>query len=257
MKEKMDELYLRCSQSNESFDKYNTVAAISACKHFVDEFSTWYIRRSRDRVGPSSEDPQDRQAFYNTTYVVLTTFSKLIAPVTPFISENIFRNLTDKESVHLEMWPEVETSLINDNLEKEMSNAMSLSSVLNAFRKEKGVKVKIPFRELTYTGSEISTKILEIVKEEGNVYELVFGGKADEYKIEGSTNEDNLDAVAGEVRDLIRQIQSERKKMGTKIDQKINVYLSSWPQDFEKEIKKKALVNEIIKSDSFKIEVLQ
>lgn len=243
-------------EMTKSLDNYNTIVAISAYKNFVNEFSTWYIRRSRDRVGPSSEDTVDRQSFYNTTYVALITLAKLIAPVTPFISENIFRNLTDKESVHLETWPVIREELMNDKLEKEMDNAISLSSVLNAFRKQAGIKVKIPFRKLSYSGEELSEKVEKIVKEEGNVYELKFNKTQAEYVVEGNTNEENLDTVSGEVRDLIRQIQGERKKMGTKIDQRINVYLNSWPLEFEEVIKKKALVNNLIKSDAFKVEVL-
>lgn len=239
-----------------SLDNYNTITAISAYKKFVDEFSTWYIRRSRDRVGPASENSEDRQDFYNTTYYVLITLCKLIAPITPFISENIFRNLTDRESVHLEMWPTVDNQLIDELLEKEMDNAIALSSALNAFRKEAAVKVKIPFKKLSYKGPEITEQVLKIVKEEGNVYDLEYKGSADEYAVDGSTGDDNLDIVAGQVRDLIRMIQNERKKMGTKIDQKINVYLESWPHEFEEMIKRKALIESLIKSDTFRVEVL-
>ncbi|MCB1160987.1 MAG: class I tRNA ligase family protein, partial [Leptospiraceae bacterium] len=82
----------------EDLNAYDTVAAITKLEKFVNEFSTWYIRRSRDRVGPSAENVEDRNAFYWTCEHVLVSVSKLLAPVTPFIAEEIFRNLTGKES---------------------------------------------------------------------------------------------------------------------------------------------------------------
>src|SRR4029079_10985196 len=88
-----------------SLDGYDTVAAIDAIKAFVTDFSTWYIRRSRDRVGPSATDQADKEAFYETTYIVLTTITKLFAPIAPFITEEIYRNITGEESVHLADWP--------------------------------------------------------------------------------------------------------------------------------------------------------
>lgn len=238
-------------------DNYNTVAAIAGYKRFVNELSTWYVRRSRDRVGPSVEDKNDKNDFYATCNEVLITLSKLAAPITPFVSEEIFRNLTGKESVHLEDWPEMNEVLVDKTLEQEMGYAQELASSINSIRKQEGIKIKIPFKKLSYEGvSEISNEISEIVKAEGNVYELEFAGKKDVYTVSSIGGEENLDKNAGEARDIIRSIQLKRKEIGTELTQKVKVSLPSWPEEFEEEIKKRALVSELLKSEEFKVETL-
>lgn len=241
----------------DSLDNYNTVNAVTEYKKFVSELSTWYVRRSRDRVGLSVEDKNDRDCFYTTTYKVLTTLSKLIAPITPFIAEEIYRNLTDSESVHLELWPEIESQNIDLELEAEMSLAQELSSAVNAFRKEKSIKVKIPIIELGYRGDkEISSEMMNIIYDEVNVRSLKFEGKGVEYTVDGSVEDNNLDREAGEARDIIRSIQKKRKELMTGMSDKVNVVLPNWPQAYEEEIKRKALVENIVKGETFQVEVL-
>ncbi len=233
---------------------YDTVGAVNHVQDFVNSMSTWYIRRSRDRVGASVEDKNDKNSFYSTTYVVLTTLTKVMAPLTPFISEAIFKNLSGRLSVHLEQWPVAIESIIDNKLEEEMAHAQNLASVLNAFRKQAGVKVKIPFKTLSYKGPiELSAQILEIVREEVNVEELLYAGKADDFGAEGDTSEANQNVEAGQARDIIRKIQQERKKLGTTLSQQVKVTTSSWPAKYEEEIKRKALVSELIKGEEFSV----
>ncbi len=238
-------------------DNYNTVAAITGYKRFVNELSTWYIRRSRDRVGPSVEDKNDKNDFYATCNEVLVTLSKLAAPIIPFVSEEIFRNLAGKESVHLEDWPQMNAALIDSALEAEMGYAQELASSINSIRKQEGIKVKVPFKKLAYEGAcELSDEVSEIVKAEGNVYKLEFTRKNDVFIVPSIGGEENLDKNAGEARDIIRSIQLKRKEMGTELTQKVKVSLPSWPEEFEEEIKKKALVSELLKSEEFTVETL-
>jgi isoleucyl-tRNA synthetase len=200
------------------------------------------------------EDQNDKNNFYSTCYNVLVTVAKLSAPVTPFISEEIFRNLTGKESVHLEQWPQIDESLIDLKLENEMQLGQELASAINAVRKQKGIKVKIPFKKLSYKGlHEISEEVADVVKAEGNVYSLEFVGKKDSYSIPSIGGEENLDKKAGEARDIIRSIQQKRKEMGTTLSQMVKVSLPSWPVEFEAEIKRKALVSELIKAENFEV----
>ena len=237
-------------------EEYDTVGTVGHVQEFVNSFSTWYIRRSRDRVGASVEAQNDKNSFYSTTYVVLTTASKVMAPLAPFISESIFKNLTGRLSVHLENWPQAEESVIDNALEEEMTHAQDLASVLNAFRKQAGVKVKIPFKTLSYTGPvELSKEILDIVKEEVNAEELVYGGKSEEFQAQGDTSEANQNVSAGEARDIIRKIQQERKKIGTTLSQKVTVILPQWPAEYEDEIKRKALVSDLVKGDQFSVSI--
>jgi len=238
----------------QELENFNTVGAISKYKKFVDELSTWYIRRSRDRVGVSSGNREDRDSFYNTCYEVLITLTKLTAPITPFVSESIFKNLTSEESVHLEDWPEVQEAMIDKELEEEMRSAAELASSINAFRKENLVSVKFPFKKMEYSGPmEFSPEILDIVKEEVNVYKLVYKDKKDKYSILGDSSEKNQDIEAGRARDIIRKIQQERKRIGASLDERVEAYIKEWPEKYEEEIKRKALVKTLTKSEEFKV----
>ena len=135
-----------------------------------------------------------------------------------------------------------------------MIHAQNLASVLNAFRKQAGVTVKIPFKKLSYKGPvELSAQILEIVREEVNAEELLYEGMSEEFEATGDTSQANQNVEAGMARDIVRKIQQERKKLGTTLSQKVNVTLSSWPEQYEDEIKRKALVSELIKGEEFTV----
>ncbi len=240
----------------ESLEKYDTVGAIAKLEEFITSLSTWYIRRSRDRVGPSAENKKDKQAFYETAYYVFTTFCKLLAPITPFVSEEIYRNLTGEESVHLANWPKQnkEQRTKNKELLYEMNNGMQLASKIHAFRKEANIKVRIPLRKLSYKGPEELTKDVEkIVLDEVNVYELTYVGKSEDYEVSGDVTEKNQDVEAGKARDIIRKIQEERKKLGTSLDEKVDVVIDAWPKEFTEEIKKKTLIRTLAKGETFKV----
>ncbi len=239
----------------ESLEKYDTISAIEKLQKFVDDFSTWYIRRSRNRVGPLAGNSKDKEAFYQTTYAVLTTFSMVLAPFTPFLAEEMYRNLTQEESVHLTTWPEHNSKFRIKNSEsliKEMENGIKLASKVHSFRKEASIKVRIPLRRLLYKGpEEITKEVIQVVLDEVNVYELEYKGLGDDYEISGDASEKNQDLIAGKAREIIRQIQEERKKLGTKLDEKVDVVLENWPKEFEIDIKKKALIRNLEKGKTF------
>ncbi len=235
-------------------EKYSVYKASLEVEEFVSDLSLWYVRRSRNRIGASADDIEDKNNCYATLYTVLVNLSKILAPFNPFIAEEMYKNLTDEKSVHLSEWPDVNKEFINEDLEKEMQCARKLAEVGHAFRKNSKVKVRIPFKKLTYNGEkEISSKVLDIVKQELNVYELAFSKKQKEYEVVGEVDESNQDLEAGEARDIIRKIQEERKRLGTKIDEKVNVEISSWPEKFEEMIKKRAMINKLSKSSDFKV----
>lgn len=240
-----------------SLDGYDTVEAIGLYKKFVDELSTWYLRRSRDRVGASSESENDRNAFYETMHEVLAVLSKLVAPITPFIAEEIYRNLTDCESVHLESWPEIDVEAVSDALEEDMQMGQDLASAVSFFRKQHAIKVKVPINMLSYSGpKEIGAEVMTVVLSEVNVRELIFQRVGETFEVDGSTDETNLDLAAGMARDIIRSIQKRRKELGTGMADYVNVLLPSWPAEYEDEIKKKALVQDIKVADAFEVEIV-
>ncbi len=241
----------------EALDKYDTVTAVTKVQEFVTSLSTWYIRRSRDRVGPAAEDEEDKNAFYATAYQVLISLTKIAAPIIPFVSEEIYRNLTAVESVHLADWPQFEEKTIDEKVEREMKSAMEIASLVHMVRKTNNIPVRIPLKVMSYEGpSELSEEISKIVRDETNVEELKFGGKADNYKVDGDVGSKNQNLAAGEAREIVRKIQGERKNLGTALDEKVDVEIESWPSSFESEIKRKALVRNLTKAVEFKVKRL-
>ena len=176
-------------EATEALDSYDTVSAITKIQDFVNDLSTWYIRRSRDRVGHSAEDDTDKKLFYETTFAVLATLSKLFSPIAPFISEEIFKNLTGKDSVHLADWPDYDSSLIDEDLENEMETGRGLVSQVHMMRKTNDVPIKIPLKAMSYSGpNQLSEEILNVLKSEMNVQDLKF-----DKKVNSNTVKRNID----------------------------------------------------------------
>ena len=241
-------------QLGDELDKYDTVSAINKIQGFVTELSTWYIRRSRDRVGPTVEDGQDKQLFYETSLFVLKNLAQVAAPIIPFITDEIYRNLTGEESVHLSLWPDYDSSVTDEELEIEMKAGQELVSQAHMIRKTNNIPVRIPFKTLTYNGpKEISDEVLEVVKSEVNVLDLKFRKKIESFEVKGDISEKNQDFDAGLAREIIRKIQAERKNLGTDLAEKVDVEIEGWPEKFENEIKRKALVDNLKKSDMFRV----
>jgi isoleucyl-tRNA synthetase len=237
-----------------SLENYDAQKATLEIENLVNDLSLWFVRRSRDRVGPSSEDKNDRNAFYNTLYFVLVNLSKILSPFIPFISEEIFTNLTQEESVHLTDWPELDEKAIDIKLEDEMFNARLLVEVSHALRKQAEIKVRIPIKNMTYSGPmNFSEEVLKVIKDEINVYELIFDKKSTSFTVDAKTSDDNLDLNFGLARDIVRKIQEERKKLQTQPNEKVRITLPFWPREHEEYIKRKALISEIIEDEKFSV----
>ncbi len=234
-----------------ALDGYDTVVAISALKAFITDFSTWYIRRSRERL--YGEEKEDIDAFFATTSHILIKLSKLIAPIAPFVSEEIYKNITGEESVHLSLWPEEDNGLLNLDLENEMEIARQIVELVHFERKKAQIKVRQPLEKITVVlESELSEPIKEVIKLEVNVKNIeVVKGEKLRVVLYTEITEDLRQE--GEAREIIRKIQQERKKLGTKRDELVNVYLNSWPESFVEEIKRRALVSEMKKSVNFEL----
>ncbi len=239
----------------ESLDTYDTVTAISSQQKFVDEFSTWYIRRSRDRVGPSAEDGEDRNAFYSTSHTVLMTLSLLLAPLAPFIAEAMYKNLTGEESVHLSEWPSVNQDNIDETLIRDMQAVRKVVELGHAKRKETGIKVRQPLAKFSVISNQLTIpqELVTLIKDELNVKEVVFEKGEGDLRGEFDTDITPDLQKEGEARDIIRKIQGERKVIGTTPDEKIAVILPSWPKEFEEEIKKKTLSSILTQGEVFQV----
>ena len=154
------------AQSGKLLEKYDNRSATDIIENFVSDLSTWYVRRSRSRIGPSAKDGHDKKAAYQTLHAVLVSLSQILAPMMPFISEEIYRNLTGKESVHLADWPSYDEKLIDKNLEEKMILVRQIVEKGHALRKEKGIKVRQPLKKLKIKNEKL--KIIERAVFSGN-----------------------------------------------------------------------------------------
>ncbi|HEX4219360.1 MAG TPA: isoleucine--tRNA ligase [Acidimicrobiales bacterium] len=181
------------AEVTQTLDGYDPFPAASSIARLVDDLSNWYVRRSRRRFWRTDPgaDPADSLAAQATLHEALVTLSLLLAPMTPFLADRMWRDLTgaaDDQSVHLADWPSVVADAVDRGLEEEMALARRLSSIGRAARAEAGIKVRQPLaRALVYLppGSptppegvvedELNVDVVEATSELGDVltYELV------------------------------------------------------------------------------------
>ena len=161
---------------NENMDKFEVTKVVRAISDFViEDLSNWYIRRNRRRFWNTEVD-DDKKAVYNTTYEILLGISKIIAPITPFVAEEMYRNLTDNKSVHLDFIPECDESLIDEALEEKMDIVRNLVTIGRASREKVKIKVRQPLSEIVvdFALKEKIGDLEELIKEELNVKHVVF-----------------------------------------------------------------------------------
>ena len=167
----------------DSYEEYDLNKVVKYLTDFVSEdLSNWYIRRNRKRFW-GSELNNSKKCVYYTTYKTLLDLSKLIAPITPFISEEIYQNLTDEESVHLSDFPKYNKELINEEIEEKMDLVRDLISLGRNAREEKKIKVRQPIKEIILDGKnkDILSDLTDLIKEELNVKEIVFEDDLSKY----------------------------------------------------------------------------
>lgn len=207
-------------------DSYQIDKAARPIADIVDDLSTWYLRRSRDRF--KGDDVRDKEQAMQTTRFALLTLSKLLAPFVPFMAEHMYQNIRNEisklgatsamlmpESVHLTEWPVLPP--VDHMVLESMTSARKLVEIGLAMRAKADIKVRQPLASFTYTaegassesGVELSKDFLQILQEELNVKEVKKGA------------ENALDTVLtvelqeeGVVRDIIRAAQEARKNEG-------------------------------------------
>ena len=164
-------------------DVYDVNKAVHYIQYFVcEELSNWYIRRNRRRFWGSKLD-NSKMAVYKTTYDVLVGLCKLIAPISPFISEEIYRNLTNEKSVHLADFPKSNKKLIDNKLEEKMDLVIELISSARNIREEAKIKVRQPISEVIFE-SKYKKELggfEDLFKEELNVKNVVWANDMSKY----------------------------------------------------------------------------
>jgi isoleucyl-tRNA synthetase len=222
----LSELQLVIRSVDESLAAYDVYGATQKIETLIDNLSNWYIRRSRKRFW-KSEDDSDKESAYRTLYDVLVALAKLMAPFTPFLSEEMYKNLTlpnadaigggqaGEESVHLAEYPVADESLIDEKLNEQMRAVRDLVTRGLKLRADAAVKVRQPLSRFRIGEVELSEEMHEILKEELNVKNIVAG------ELGLDTNITPELRLEGEMREVVRAIQEGRKKAGFNVEDRI------------------------------------
>lgn len=198
-----------------SFDEYDLNKVVHYLSSFVSEdLSNWYIRRNRNRFW-GSELNNSKKSVYITTYEVLVGLSKLIAPITPFISEELYRNLTNEESVHLTDYPQVDKTLINEKIEEKMDLVRSLISIGRYVREETKIKVRQPLSKAYLDGKneKLIKDLVPLIEEELNIKEITFVNDLNEYM--NLSVKPNFKTVGKVFGPLIKEFQAKLENLSS------------------------------------------
>lgn len=220
-------------------DKYDVMRATRLVAPFISDFSTWYLRLSRERL--KAENSQQVSQVFGTA---LAVSAQLFAPIVPFFSELVYQQLNDDDkSIHLSDYPEILDDYQDKELEVAMNELRQLVELGHAQRKSSRVPLRQPLASVTFNKSasfKDNAELVEILKQELNVKEVLWGEVKDEdlgvcfdLKITA-----DLEAE-GDARQIIRRIQNWRKKAGLKVEKQVPAYLKTWPNQFTKMIEEK------------------
>ncbi len=175
--------------AREGMDAYDATGAGRAIEAFVDDLSNWYVRRSRRRFwNPGGGTNPDTSAAFHTLYECLITVAGLLAPLTPFVAEALWRNLAADRagrpaSVHLSDYPPAGLARTDDGLERSMAAARQAVELGRRVRVETRTKVRQPLAEaVVHTGDRAALEpLLDVVADELNVKRVVFAASAEEF----------------------------------------------------------------------------
>lgn len=172
----LSELHQLIQTVTENMDLYNLTKATRPMMDFVDNLSNWYIRRSRRRFWKSENDG-DKSDAYQTLHTVLVEFSKLLAPFMPFLADEMYKNLTGEESVHLADWPKAKKAYVQTELNEETHVVREIVALGHAVRDQANIKVRQPLA-LVRVGLPVSVDSAlvlaqqDVICEELNVKQL-------------------------------------------------------------------------------------
>jgi isoleucyl-tRNA synthetase len=210
-------LYQLVREVTTHMDNFAISEATRPIMDFILDLSQWYVRRSRDRF--KGDDEEDKMYALHTLRHVLMTLSKLMAPFTPFIAEQVWQKVSGKSSsVHLELWPEL--SAVNDGILIDMERVRKVVEMGMSLRKESGVRVRQSLATLS-VNMKFDAELSSIIADELNVKEVtdVFGAdymtrEDGEFTIALDTNITSELREEGLLRELIRAINQLRKESG-------------------------------------------
>ena len=252
----VSKVYALRNQITAGMEAYNIPNALSEVLAFIDDLSNWFVRRSRRRFW-KSEDDNDKNAAYSTLYYTLVYLAKLLAPFTPFLAEELYQKMTGAasdssivESVHLLDWPEageIDQEVLNKMERTREMITEGLALRMQRSETEEQIKVRQPLAKFVYTGEKLDEFYEKIIAEEVNVKEVANG---DELMLDKNLTPELC--AEGFVRELIRFVQSARKKAGLEVDDRIKLSLSiEVDAKWQETLKAEVLATELVKDANF------
>jgi isoleucyl-tRNA synthetase len=243
-----------------AMDGYDLPRATRPITAFIDDLSTWYIRRSRDRF--KDESKEDKKAALETTGYVLLTLSKLIAPFMPFMAENLWQRLSgnnfedENKSVHLESWPTSHSMehIAHNNILVNMEIVRKIVELGLAKRDEAGIKVRQPLSQLSIVNCQLSDEFVDLVKDELNVKEVKCEKGEGEISVELDLELTEELKLEGVKREVVRFVNALRKDAGLSVQDKVNIYWQSEGENLKKAI---GLFKAEILKDTLAVDLIQ
>jgi isoleucyl-tRNA synthetase len=262
----ISELHQLIKEVDVEMENYHLMQATRKFAPFIDNLSNWYIRRSRKRFWKSENDGDKNEA-YATLHYVLVELSKTIAPFAPYLADEIYKNLTNEESVHLVDYSVSDKALIDEEINKSMAEVREIIKVGLQLRARNQMKVRQPLSELIINNEKLDNELIEIIKEELNVKAVSVKnaqqkGHSSKRSVgngRGATsslrdNKNSLENIAwsedvkiglnleitselkaeGQARELIRAIQQMRKEADYQLDDRIKIGYSGLKNVFSK-----------------------
>jgi len=193
-----------------NLEKYDVVTAARLLENFVDDFSNWYIRRSRERF-QKPKDQKEKEAAAQTFYFVLFNFAKLLAPFAPFIAEEIYQQLKNRKdplSVHLCAYPQPDKKTLAKNLLAKMTLTRAVVAAALSKRAEAGIKIRQPLASLTIK-EKLGKEFLALIADEVNI-KMVKAGR--QFKLDTKITKQLQQE--GDKREIERAYAQLRKELG-------------------------------------------